>query len=132
MSEADEILDIRQLSDAVKQFEQLSIENAELKAELNQLKAKDSAIVEKLERYEEFAGLIEALPVEYLNVTLRDPAILQRYFIRLKKEFHVDPDSENSNAIKKAEHVIGFLFWWVVNDNTRWAQMINFYKNAMK
>lgn len=132
MSETAEVLDIRQLSDAVKQFENLSIENAELKAKLNQIESANKSIAEKLDKYEEFASLIESSPVEYFNITLRDKAALQRYFMRLKKDLHIDANSENDNVYKKAEHIIGFLFWWVVNDNTRWGQMMQLYRNAMK
>lgn len=132
MSETAEVLDIRQLSDAVKQFENLQLENAELKARLNQITSANKDISAKLERYEEFADLIESSPVEYFNITLRDKAALQRFFMRLKKDFNVDANGDNDNVLKKAEHIIGFLFWWVVNDNTRWGQMMHLYRNAMR
>lgn len=132
MGETAEILDIRQLSDAVKQFENLQLENAELKAKLNQFMSANKDISEKLERYEKFADLIESSPVEYFNITLRDKATLQRFFMRLKKDFNIDAGGENENVFKKAEHIISFLFWWVVNDNTRWGQMMHLYRNAMR
>lgn len=130
--EKTDALDIRQLSDAVRTFELMQKENDDLKAELNQLKASQRQFAEKMELYNEFAKIIEEKPVEYLNVTLRDPAILQKFFLRLKKDQAVDINGDNTNAIKKAEHLIGFLFWWVVNDNTRWSQMMMLYRNAMR
>lgn len=130
--EEKEVLDVLQLKNIVDSVEQRELVINELRAENNRLKSQQGDLSEMLEKYSKFAKLIDEPPVKYLNLTLRNSDDLQRFYIRLKKDLQIDGDGDNSNAIKKTEHVIGFLFWWVVNDGTRWQQMINLYKQAMK
>lgn len=130
--EEREVLDVMQLKNIVQSLESRDAEINELKAENTRLKNQQKDLSGMLEKYSEFVKIIDDPPAKHLIVTLRNTEDLQRFFIRVKKDFGVDAGADNSQAIKKSEQIINFLFWWVVSDSTRWSNMVRLYKEAIR